>query len=604
MYYIDLGAATQSLYTTAFKGLLLQENYDAINHVLAGSYYFGSYLGIHFSPFLFLLVPIFAVAPSPSTLLVIKSFAVGLSIVPAYLLAKDAIKGRLPLLIASAAYIANPSLQNLAFADFQAQAFFPLLWLAAIYFYRKHRLGLYYPLLILSLSTNEFMCVLVAFYALVELALRKFRLTEKTRPMLLTLASAILWYAFAFFAVMPLFKTHTLVPWNVALGGNIFGAFSFELVQKMIFWILCLAPFAFQPLLSPYIAALIPWAGVTLLSTNRSEYQFGWHIGAYFVPFLFLAFIDVLAKSTVFFKAKTFGVILVLILSVSMMFSPLNPLNTNVIPGLAYGPAPYDQNHINRIYQVSRLVPPNASILVQSPISQIFATRTNSYTAVPSLGAVGIDYILADGRHWDYRYLGFDRIVSDTINNESYGVLAYTDGVILLKKAYTGRPAIYAPFDGFFSMSSQVEGVPVTGTLFLGGGASTRLDQSSGSGRVVYANGMYQEADVVWFGPYVTLLPGSYNVTVALKVIEAKNFTAGTHMLTVQVTADRGQTIIATQQVLVPHAGSIGGFFNVTLSFSLNKAVPDIEIRGVNLENYCIELDYIQLIQTQWPTNS
>jgi uncharacterized membrane protein len=71
MYYLDLGAATQSLYTTAFKGLLLQENYDALNQFGLGAsgavtagFYYGSYLGIHFAPFLLLLVPIFALAPS------------------------------------------------------------------------------------------------------------------------------------------------------------------------------------------------------------------------------------------------------------------------------------------------------------------------------------------------------------------------------------------------------------------------------------------------------------------------------------------------------------------------------------------------------------
>jgi uncharacterized membrane protein len=611
MYYIDLGAATQSLYTTAFKGLLLQENYDALNqlgggaagligisHLTSGSYYFGSYLGIHFSPFLFLLVPIFAVAPSPLTLLTIKSFAIGLSIVPAYLLAKDVIKSRLPFLIALVAYVANPALLNLAFADFQAQAFFPLPWLAAVYFYRKQRLGLYYPLLILSLSTNEFMCVLIAFYALVELALRKFRLTEKTRPMLLTLVSATLWYAFAFFAVMPLFKPHILGPWNAALGGNIFGAFSFDLAQKMFFWFLCLAPFAFQPLLSPYIVALIPWAGVTLLATSPADYEFGWHLGAYFVPFLFLAFVDVQARFSSLFKAKTFGLILVLILSVSMMFSPLNPLNTNVIPGIAYAPVPYDQNHINLIHQVAELVPPDASILVQTPISQIFAARTNSYIAVPSLAAVRIDYILADSKHWDFKYFEFDRIVSDAINNGSYGILAYADGIILLKKGYTGTPVLYMPYDEAFSISGQVKGVPMAGNLALGE-ATTIFDPSAASGRVAYANGIYQEAGVVWYGPYTTLLPGSYNVTVVLKVVDAKNFTQGAHMLTVQVTADRGQTILATHHVLVPDAQNMGKFFNVTFSFSLSRAVPDIEIRGVFLENCSIELDYIRLLQTQ-----
>jgi len=82
-------------------------------------------------------------------------------------------------------------------------------------------------------------------------------------------------------------------------------------------------------------------------------------------------------------------------------------------------------------------------------------------------------------------------------------------------------------------------------------------------------------------------------------VIDAKNFTEGTHMLTVQVTAGRGQTILATHQVLVPDAQDMGKFFNVTFSFSLSRAVPDIEIRGVLLENCSIELDYVRLVQTQ-----
>src|SRR5439155_26752515 len=48
----------------------------------------GTPLAVHFSPVLFLLLPIYAVFPSPVTLLVLKTIAVALGAFPVYLMGR------------------------------------------------------------------------------------------------------------------------------------------------------------------------------------------------------------------------------------------------------------------------------------------------------------------------------------------------------------------------------------------------------------------------------------------------------------------------------------------------------------------------------------
>src|SRR5437879_2663091 len=86
MYAWDLGVYDQSMYSTVHYGRLFFSTVEwpyTMSVVPAGTQ-----LAVHFSPVLFLLLPIYAVFPSPVTLLVLKTIAVALGAFPVYLMGR------------------------------------------------------------------------------------------------------------------------------------------------------------------------------------------------------------------------------------------------------------------------------------------------------------------------------------------------------------------------------------------------------------------------------------------------------------------------------------------------------------------------------------
>lgn len=79
----DLGNFNQAFYNTISGGKMFYYTADTF---FSPS---GSLFAIHISPILFIFLPIYATSPSPVTLLVIKSFGIGLAAIPLYFLAKE-----------------------------------------------------------------------------------------------------------------------------------------------------------------------------------------------------------------------------------------------------------------------------------------------------------------------------------------------------------------------------------------------------------------------------------------------------------------------------------------------------------------------------------
>src|SRR3989344_9055182 len=95
----DLGIFEQTLWNTA-HGRILQNTIEEIPH----------HLGIHMSPFLFLLVPGFLLFPSPYYLLIIQTIILAAGAIPAYLLAHRLLRSTRWGLFFAALYLLYPPL--------------------------------------------------------------------------------------------------------------------------------------------------------------------------------------------------------------------------------------------------------------------------------------------------------------------------------------------------------------------------------------------------------------------------------------------------------------------------------------------------------------
>ncbi|MEM3105162.1 MAG: DUF2079 domain-containing protein, partial [Candidatus Bathyarchaeia archaeon] len=151
----DLGILAQSI-ASASRGKPFINN--------AELYYSptGSYFGVHFAPILFLTVPFFYLVPRVETVLVLQSIALALGAIPICLLSNFYFNNELVALIMAATYLLNPHLQGINWYDFHTQAFFPLMIISAIYFFKRKKYLMFLLFIILSLSTMEQSVPLVA----------------------------------------------------------------------------------------------------------------------------------------------------------------------------------------------------------------------------------------------------------------------------------------------------------------------------------------------------------------------------------------------------------------------------------------------------------
>ena len=123
----DLGIFQQALWNSGHGGGLLHYTVELPWNPS------GSFLGVHFSPILLLLIPIYTAFPGPITLMAVQSIVVAASGFPMFRLASKRI-GAWPGLTLAGLYLMSPPMIGGLLFDFHVEAFLPLaaltLWVA------------------------------------------------------------------------------------------------------------------------------------------------------------------------------------------------------------------------------------------------------------------------------------------------------------------------------------------------------------------------------------------------------------------------------------------------------------------------------------------
>jgi uncharacterized membrane protein len=114
-----------------------------------------SYLADHFTPIIFLLLPIYKLIPRPETLLILQTIILALSAWPLYKIASCVTKNNLFALSTSLLWLCNPFVHNANIFEFHLLplAVFFLFW--TFYFYQKNNFKLFILFLVLSLLVRE-----------------------------------------------------------------------------------------------------------------------------------------------------------------------------------------------------------------------------------------------------------------------------------------------------------------------------------------------------------------------------------------------------------------------------------------------------------------
>jgi uncharacterized membrane protein len=544
-YAYDLGIYNQALYTTLTGKGLLYYTPDLLANPQ------GSFLGVHFSPVLFLILPIYAIHPAPETLLLLQTVLLALGAIPVFLIAKRRLTSRYGPLLVSLVYLLNPALQGVNWYDFHPEALIVLPLLFALYFFDIRRASAYFSSLAFVLVTIETAAVLgigLGAYAVLESVRQRLR---KDRTYLLRLGFSTIAVSVAWFALSAATILH-FNPGNIYLVGGssywqVLGAknllqvpyqtivspesairaVSYAFPQKMLYLLVLFGPVLFLPVAtSRPLVMLVPWLSASILSNYQPYFELGNQYPAYIIAPLFYAAIIGLQRleNRPHFRTRSLSLkwITTSIAAGSMIFliasSPLTPWAVGSFPPLYYG-YPAVTSHTQVVDYFARLIPPDASVLASQNIFPLVSSRANAFTPPTSvfyppgtsfttqldLLLSKVDFILVD---MQTSTIDSVLVLSDSTVSKQFGLLAYSQGAYLLEHGYRGKPILDDPTRLTFDYR-DLSRLPNVSTV----------RDTSASAPMVLVHSKSPSADF-WYGPYVILSPGKYETSFDLKIGE------------------------------------------------------------------------------------
>ena len=476
----------------------------------------GSFFGIHFSPILFLFLPVYGIFQMTETLLILQSVFMALGALPLYLIIKDETNKKTALAFACV-YLLYPPLHGMNLFDFHVQAFLPFFLLFAFYYFKRQKWVPYFTFTILALMTVEFVPFIVIFMGLYGLwtchkdlakirriGIVKMFSNRRFIASILTVVVALAWFMMArsvLFYYNPSPRPHP--NWKefgdpvYGLPGLIFSFVSNPLRtiqtlftpfnEKMYYIIVLFAPIGFLSFLSPPSLLIgAPWFLAALLSNYPVYFSpVGYQYVGFVIPFVFIsAFygskrlvkaIYVLRDGKGNFKklkisydaiiSKMFlGMILLSLISLSLLSKGL------MLPRITYR----DQILEN----LTRFIPSNASVLTQNDIFPHLSRRIYSYVGnnpVGNFSNTNFDYIFVDTTSsWyvgesEFSQLPLETFVPKVLESGEYGLITAVDGIWILKKSFNGTPTFPVEkgvFGKFYSDPNST-GKPEFESVFL-----------------------------------------------------------------------------------------------------------------------------------------
>ena len=592
----DLGIFDQALYTTLFHGKLFY--YTVELHVNPS----GCFFAIHFSPILFLLLPLYAIHPSATTLLIVKSFALGLAAIPLYLVAKAVLRNKRVSLLVSIAYLLYPPLHSAHWFDFQQACLLPLLIFSYMFFMLRRQWRLCILAALLTLMTIEYAAIIMLLLALYNLLagrarelislIRSLRLSKETAS-LITIVMCIVWFIIAeyvksSFPVSPTINGPWFNNWKV-LGLNpsdhpliiafpplrafiapqkALEALLHDFHLKFFYIIMLFGPLLFIPLRSRLCIAVFILLFALFLSNYRPYYMIYPHYPLYILPLIFLSFIDALSRSNASLGRTLLTVLILFTISTSVA-SPLANAFVREYNLLGFSPLVHWDSRVESLHSLLKLIPRNASVLVQNHVFSHVSNRLEAYV------------IPLEGQPWDSQYLellinrsqyvlidlstrwgrGDDYVLDRVARSKEFGIYGVGDGVILFKRGYSGKPIYVSMASSRTFIASRDLALKMARVAELDGREVVFYEKGAGAGTVV-------------FGPYTYLLPGTYIVRFSVLVSEGVEG----HVATIDVATDCGRVILAKRDVygfeLRP-----GEWSNVSVRVSTTTFMRLIEFR-------------------------
>jgi uncharacterized membrane protein len=509
----DLGIYENLLWRTLNYGDFLKSVPDPIGPT-------GYFFSVHFSPILFLLLPIYAVYQAPETLLIFQSFILALGAYPLFLLARRELKREAAGVVFAVAYLLYLPLHGVNWFDFHTQALLPVLFLFAFLYFKEEKWLKFFVCITLALMVNEVIPAIVIFFGLYGLWVnRKTWLNrefiQKLNVRALTMNKSVLysaitvilgfsWFLLAIGVIRYFDQSGVQVgPWS-DLFSNPIRALEAAINPadvKLSYILWTFGPLMFLSFLDPpslFIAA--PWFLAAFLAVYPNPYiaAVGYQYPAQILSFVFISAVYgakyLVANSRILrFQLKIphmpnrLSMILAAVLMVSIfssvMLSPLGVANEK----------PQVTLRDKVLGDIINLIPSNASVSTQNELQPHLARRLNCYPYPKG----DVEYVLVDTRSIWYKVQfpvwGFQKVetlptfessILDLIENKQGGLMAAFDGVFLYKKDYNGPILTNFTTHGLWAEFYATPRLFADGQWEVCGGANEEFNVAGSNGSV------------------------------------------------------------------------------------------------------------------------
>ncbi len=537
-------------------------------------------------PIVFLVLPFYSLYPHISTLLFIQTLFLGLTVFPIYFSSRIIVRSRAISLIVALSFLVFFPVATSNLFDFHFTSLFPFFYLMTVMFWANKRTKLMVIFAIITATINPLTLILVTFFLLYSVIYDYNSSTNQSfsdfkksyLPVLITAVGLII-----VFFIYHIFGTLFFAGATPSANGSIW---LYDINYKLELFLFLFGALSFIPLLDPMTLFLIaPYAGYVVLSTDGANFQiFGLHYPLfasgplYFGLLLGLKVIlsnssndNKLGKSGQKFKLpkdqgkrsvlKAMSAFVVVVIVFSVVYFPYSPINKDVQGGYFNG------NHnissltnvnpaVLSLHKVISIIPANASLLTMNDIPEVSGRE---YVGLYNNHAnLSYNYILFNS-YFSYFTAPYAEVpfLKSAITNGSYGIAAETPYSLLLEKNYNAPPKLYIPFnynDSANNLATDGNSVRVNGTI---------TDNTSNI--------------FMWYGPYLTLFPGTYSFTFYLSSSNVSSNNSQAVILEVS----SGNMIFDSKVIYrndFQENNSIKGF---TLTVTFSTVTQYVEFRGL-----------------------
>jgi uncharacterized membrane protein len=281
--------------------------------------------------------------------------------------------------------------------------------------------------------------------------------------------------------------------------------------------------------------------------------------------------------------------VLAVVIAANLVMSPLNPTNFNATPYPGYKFSYSGNPSYQYIGQVVAQIPSNAVVVASDILFPFVANNVNAYSlawalpvAVPDLPFNSTNlppYVLLSSSEWGPVPSFLKTTVFDT---SDYGILS-----VIYSADYPGT--IYLFMAGYRGGTTMFEATPFPNNIFLcpsslslgpSGSVAPAAGTPCGSEVAsVPAANLSGNGHTVWYGPYITLLPGLYNVTMSVEGGINQGMPATASILYVN---GNGYGMSTTWYSFHLNAATLrpNQWVNVTVHLNLTAPVSGVEFRG------------------------